>query len=115
MANISRHFPASLRDPLKHLTGMHKGIDADLIVSTSRFYMHQADDSLHTSFRMLRRFSCMNRLQMSRILLANLPFDCLRNQELVWGSSIWLLVPVWTSHTLWFLLRLVSFFMQDRT
>jgi hypothetical protein len=29
----SRYFPVSLRDPLKHLTGMHKGIDADLIVS----------------------------------------------------------------------------------
>ena len=28
-----QHFPTSLRDPLKHLTGMHKGIDADLIVS----------------------------------------------------------------------------------
>lgn len=31
----SIHFPASLRDPLKPLTGMHKGIDADLIVSSS--------------------------------------------------------------------------------
>jgi len=32
---ISQHFPAGLRDPLKHFTGMHKGIDADLIVSLS--------------------------------------------------------------------------------
>jgi len=32
---ISEHFPAGLRDPLKHFTGMHKGIDADLIASLS--------------------------------------------------------------------------------
>lgn len=33
----SQHFPAGLRDPLKHFTGMHKGIDADLIVSLPPF------------------------------------------------------------------------------
>ena len=30
---VRQYFPPSLRDPLKPLTGMHKGIDADLIVS----------------------------------------------------------------------------------
>ena len=95
----SQHFPASLRDPLKHLTGMHKGIDADLIVCPPAFQLAKTDDSPHTSFRMLPGYSCMNPLRMSRILVVNLLFDFPRNRELVWGSSIWSLVLALISRT----------------
>jgi hypothetical protein len=54
----SQHFPAGLRDPLKHFTGMHKGIDADLIVS---LYIH---------FFIL---SCLSLVLLSPVLDPSLP------------------------------------------
>jgi len=60
----SQHFPAGLRDPLKHFTGMHKGIDADLIVSL--------DPPVHSLLSIPCRSASCHRLVLPLVLAPRL-------------------------------------------